>query len=363
MRLLKIKSALLSLLLAFVAPAANAGNVIVESASDSIMIWIGEQTGIHIGVTCDTGQDIVFPMFTDTIVRGLEIVGRPSTDTTFIDRRKRMTVTRSWNVTSFDENQYYLPPFQVQVDGETYSAQKGISLGVFMFDVDTLHTDQFFGPKENLPMKLTWKDVRMPLLWILLSFVMATVCLWLFIGWRDNKPIIRTIKVEPRKPAHEVALAEMERIRQEQLAHGEDAKLYYTSLTDAVRVYLNERFGFNATEMTSDEIVEALLEHKDKDSISELKSLLETADLVKFAKFKPMLGENDRNLVTAMEFVKETMVEVEPDAQAPKEEKVVIEQKRSKGARTAILVSAIIAAMASVFFLFEFIRKIYYLFF
>ena len=134
-------------------------------------------------------------------------------------------------------------------------------------------------------------------------------------------------------------------------------------MTDILREYINDRFGFNATEMTSYEILERLEESQDKDSLSELSDLLSTADMVKFAKFKPMLNENDRNLVSALEFVNGTKIEVPESDLQPKEEETVIEVKRSKGARLTLLVAGIILAAGGMVFFVMMILKLYYLFF
>ena len=115
--------------------------------------------------------------------------------------------------------------------------------------------------------------------------------------------------------------------------------------------------------MTSYEILERLEESRDKDSLNELRELLSTSDMVKFAKFKPMLNENDRNLVSAMEFVNETKMEVPESELQPREEETIVEMKRSKGARLALLLAgAAIAAAGAVFFVLA-VLKLYYLFF
>lgn len=337
-------------------------NVVVGASCDSVAIWIGEQTQIHLSVSCDAGQKITFPLFGDTIVRDLEIIPPVLTDTQYLDRKKKMTVTRSFTVTAFDSAFFYIPPFEVTVDDKAYKADNALSLVVYMFDVDTLHSDQFFGPKDIMEQPLQWQDVKSATFYFIIYAVLAALVIFLFVSWKNDKPIIRIIRIEPPKPAHEVALAEIERIRTEQLAHGEDSKRYYTELTDAIRLYMNGRFGFNATEMTSDEIIEHLQETNDKDSLKELKELFSTADLVKFAKMRPLLGENDRNLLTAIEFVKETMNPEVPE-EKPEEKEVVVEQKRSREARTALLVGTIVLAVAGCVMLFLLLREIYYLFF
>jgi hypothetical protein len=85
--------------------------------------------------------------------------------------------------------------------------------------------------------------------------------------------------------------------------------------------------------------------------------------MVKFAKFKPMLNENDRNLVTAMEFVNDTRIEVSEEDLKPREEETVVEMKRSREARLALLLAGSLMALAGAVFLVLTILKLYYLFF
>ena len=44
----------------------------------------------------------------------------------------------------------------------------------------------------------------------------------------------------------------------------------------------------------------------DKNAISDLRILFQTADLVKFAKHNPLMNENDANLINAIDFINET---------------------------------------------------------
>ena len=91
----------------------------------------------------------------------------------------------------------------------------------------------------------------------------------------------------------------------------ENPKEYYTKLTDTLRQYIEERFGFSAMEMTSSEIISRLRESGDQKMIDELKELFNTADLVKFAKYQTLINENDLNLVNAINFIDQTKIEGE----------------------------------------------------
>ncbi len=77
----------------------------------------------------------------------------------------------------------------------------------------------------------------------------------------------------------------------------EDQKTYYTRLTDTLRKYIQERFGFNAMEMTSSQIIDNLQQTGDRKMLDELTELFSTADLVKFAKYSTLINENAVNFI------------------------------------------------------------------
>ena len=106
-------------------------------------------------------------------------------------------------------------------------------------------------------------------------------------------------------------MGEIDKIKSERLVSSGDQKTYYTKLTDTLRRYIEERFGFNAMEMTSSEIIYRLRERGDQKMIDELTELFTTADLVKFAKYETLINENDLNLVNAVNFINETKQEGE----------------------------------------------------
>ena len=172
--------------------------------------------------------------------------------------------------------------------------------------------------------------------------------LWLYGHWRENKPIIRFVKRKAKLPAHQVAMSEIERIKGERKWAEEDSKEYYTQLTDTLRTYIKERYGFNATEMTSSEIIERLLQEQDETALAELRQLFTTADLVKFAKWTTLINENDANLVSAIDFINQTKIEVDPNAKPEVEEvpeEVKQSQKRSFAAKVVMWLMGAVAVL------------------
>ena len=344
-----------------VAVAAQS-NVIVNAEVDSMMLWVGEQTGLHIEVTCDAGQTVEFPSYRDTIVTGLEIIPPVVTDTQYVNNGQRMTIKRSYNVTCFDSALIYIPSVAILVDGKEYMSNR-LALAFMSYDIPEGEETQIFGPKQNMKTPIRLYELKGLIIFWGLAIIAIALAVYLFMRYRDDKPIIRKIKIEPKIPAHVRAINGIEELRTSGGPHSEDSKAYYTRLTDILREYINERFGFNATEMTSYEILERLEESRDKESLKELRDLLSTSDMVKFAKFKPMLNENDRNLVSALEFVNGTKIELSEEELKPKEEETVVEIKRSKGARLALLLTGVVIVVAGAVFLVLTVLKLYYLFF
>ena len=145
---------------------------------------------------------------------------------------------------------------------------------------------------------------------------------------RTGKPIIASIKVVKRLLPHQKAMKAIEHIREKKMVQSEDQKEYYTRLTETLRHYIYERYGFNAMEMTSSEIIARLMAVADQKSLDELRVLFQTADLVKFAKYSTLINENDMNLVNAIEFINQTKIENMPT------EEIVRPQLTSEEVRT-----------------------------
>ena len=331
--------------------------VTVDAKIDSLQLMIGEQAKVELEVSLNANQKLQLPLLNDTLVRGVEILEIAKPDTQMLNAGKRMLVKQEYTITSFDSALYYLPPFEVLVDDMPYRS-KALALKVYSVPVDTLNPDQFFGPKSIREVSIIWEDIS-TIFWLtLLMVALGGLGYYFFKRFKDNKPIIRKVKVEPKLPPHTLALQEIERIKGDKSLRIADPKTYYTELTDVLRTYMAERFGFNAMEMTSCEIIDKLLETNDKDSIRELKYLFETADLVKFAKHSPLMNENDMNLVNAVDFINNTKVEPDPNAK-PEPTEITIEEKRSKQGRMVLLGSMVVIGIAVVVILYMVTKEIF----
>ncbi|MFQ5446939.1 MAG: hypothetical protein ACE5FF_08395, partial [Saprospiraceae bacterium] len=84
-------------------------------------------------------------------------------------------------------------------------------------------------------------------------------------------------------------------------------KAYHSQLTHIVREYLENRYGIRALEETTDEILHQMRNMNMGDMLTEkMTALLQTADLVKFAKAHPPADYHDRAMTMAETFILET---------------------------------------------------------
>ena len=344
MNLQKIKYVISFILLLWLPSALSEAQVTVESKLDSAGIFIGQRIGLTLEVTSDAGKEVELPEWDSLqqVEPGLEFVRADKPDTSYLNDGKRMVLTRRYFFTSFDSALYLMPEMNVRVGGKDYSSKK-LALKVFTLDIDTLHTDSIFPMKAELAPPFDWTEWRQVMWFVVLALLIAGLLGYVIYRLKNNKPIIRRIRNKRRQPPHKVAMQKIEQIKEEKIWQSEDSKEYYTQLTDTLRNYIKERYGFNAMEMTSYEIIQKLQEVNDEEAINELRELFQTADLVKFAKYSTLINENDRNLVNAIEYINQTKLE-EPE-QKPQPEVIVVEEKRSKIAKYTLIGSMIVAGL------------------
>ena len=329
--------------------------VSVEVEIDSIQIFVGQQAHVTLTAHAKDNAKIEFPQFKPTqfITPGVEVLSsqeleKKEQDNGFVARSVVYTLT------SFDDTLYYLPPMTVKIDGQPYKS-KSLALKVLTIEVDTTNVEQFFGPKDVQNNPFQWSDWSLSFWLSVLLLVLLALCYYLYLRFRDNKPIISHIRIVKRLLPHQKALKEIEQIKADKMVASENSKKYYTKLTETLRKYIEERYGFSAMEMTSSEIIEKLTATQDEKALSELRHLFLTADLVKFAKYSTLINENDMNLVNAIEFINQTKLENVPVEETVKPQLSEEDQRSQKARRVlkiAITVISVVCALLFAYVLF-----------
>ena len=349
------------MVVAFVALPAFS-QVTVSASIDSLQLLIGEQAHVKLEVSCPAQGELIMPTYPNRVLmEGIEILGEVKTDTQYLNKRSHMVVTQEYTVTSFDTAFYYIPPFEVLVDSVTYTSDP-LALMVMSFDIDTTNVEAIFPIKEVMTRPITVVEALPMGGSLLLLVAFCFLIPYLLKRYHDNKPILRRVTIAPKLPPYQVALQEMERIKSEKSWQRDDVKQYYTELTDALRGYMEERFGFNAKEMTSDEIIAHLNKQPDKEWIGELRELFQMSDLVKFAKYQPLINENDMNLINAIDFINKTKVETVVPAE-PVTQEIVVKEGRSQQEKVLLIASIAVLGVLGVVALYVAITEVIQLFF
>ena len=238
------------LLLLLFSPLLATGQVQVQANMDSVQMLIGQQAHITLNVVAKKGSSISLPSFkrSQLLVPGVEVLSSTPADTSDVDNGN-VRVRKTYTITSFDQNVYALPGMKVTVNGRAYQSND-LGLKVLTVEVDTLHPNKMFPPKDVQDVPFQWSEWAPLFLLGLLVLLLGALGFYLYVRLRENKPIITRIRIVRHIPAHQKALTAIEQIKSDKRAAIDDPKTYYTQLTDTIRQYISERFGFNAKEMT-----------------------------------------------------------------------------------------------------------------
>ncbi|OCW93255.1 hypothetical protein A9168_12370 [Macellibacteroides sp. HH-ZS] len=284
-----------------------AQQTLIDVSIDSAAILIGEQTVLHLTITADNGKNVIVPIPNDTLMTGVEVLNVAKADTTVIDNN-RLLIKQDILITSFDSSLYLLPPFKVIDQTDTiYSNQVALKVSPIPVNIDK--PDEFNDIKETWDPPFIISDYYTIIYGVLLACFLICLIGYILQRIRNRQSIIPFKKPEPKLPPFEMAMKELDEIKQQKLWQQGRNKEYYTLLTDTLRKYMVNRFGINAMEMTSGEILELIrLESEANSSYNSLKQILELADFVKFAKLHPLPDENELSLMNAYLFVNQTKV-------------------------------------------------------
>lgn len=309
----------------------------IETTTDSTKIRIGSQFHLILKTKVDTASSVIFPK--EQMFGALEVLEDYPTDT-IIDNKNRtkFELIKKYGLTQFDSGRYVIPQLKVLINNKPFLTDS-LFIEVTNVQVDTLK-QPLYDIKDvivdNQSSSMKWW------MWLLISLALIGGGAWAFIQWKKKQT--KTSK-EPEvvyTPIEKATIG-LKKLEEKQLIEKGAIKDYYSELTDIARTYLEEAVKIPAMENTTAELIENLkltaikrnLAFSDE-MISSLEKVLKQADLVKFAKSKPLDFEivEDRNSVEktlrTMHGIIPLKTPEEEEAERNEELRLELERKRRK---------------------------------
>lgn len=327
-----VKILLFSLFLLISFSKFKAQDMRVSAVLDTSKIRIGEQVKLDLYFLYNPNQSsfkIQWPSFGDTITEKIEIISTSAIDTTMPSKNDPNLLQQHQQliISAYDSGYFAIPPFKFIVNGDTANPRYTEAL---LLEVHTVPTDSSAAKIKDIKAPFNepfnWMWYKNYFYWGIAALVFV-IGLFLIIRYYNKRNAVKLLEPEkPKIPAHITALASLERIRETQVWKDNKIKEYYSEIADTVRLYIEERYGVNALESTSDELL-SIMRSQVVDPVSKekLKQILILSDFVKFAKMIPLEQEHNLTLQSAFDFVNGTKRE---------EEITIIEEPKQEGETT-----------------------------
>lgn len=303
--------------------SAFSQKVKVSSSLDTSAIMIGQQFRMNLKVEQPANVVVVWPVWKDTVAKGVEIVETTKTDTIFSENKEKITFKKDYILTVFDSGYYRIPAFAFAATNGNKTDSiftNPLFVRVERPEVDT--TQAIRDIKSALEIPFDWREY-LPHILIGFSAVgliaLGVFFLLRYIRKRREAQANVPVYVEPPLPPSARALNALHELEEKQLWQRGKNKEYFTELTDILRDYIRDIYQVNAPEMLTDEILQHLkFKEIEGGARQTLKAILELADMVKFAKVIPTTTENQESLNSAKRFVEETAPVIKPKKEEEK---------------------------------------------
>ena len=271
---------------------------------------IGAEFKLTLKTDVDTLSKVKFPEAKN--FGALEVIQSYKIDT--VKNGARYQLIKNYGLTQFDSGKYVIPRIPVLINGKP-SFSDSIKVEVNNVEVDTLK-QKMYDIKDiaqvESPIGTWWIYIL-----ILLAIAVVGYFIYQFIKKRQNKPKVEEIVF---KSPIEKATTLLQQLEVKELWQKGEIKHYYSELTDIARNYIEEEIHIPAMESTTSELIEGLRkaakQHKLKlsnETVENLEKVLKQADLVKFAKIKPLdyeIEEDKKRISNSIVIIHKSIPEI-----------------------------------------------------
>ena len=292
-----------------------AQEVSVNAQMDTARALIGDQVRLTLQAKHDKNTVLSWPLVGDTVTSKIEVISIGPIDSLVIGNE--VSQSQEIFITSFDSGFFVIPPFVFALEGDSSSVfeTEALLIQVTSIPVDT--TQAIKDIKEPMGAPITFAEAWPYILggMLLVGLIVLGVLYWK----RKKKIPVPVVFQKPAIPPHELALAKLKELENKKLWQKDKVKDYHTELTDIIREYIEKRHGIIAMELTSDEILRSYSGlGLDTSSLELLRQVLKLADMVKFAKARPLANEHSLSMANAYALVKEGVPgEINTEIQPP----------------------------------------------
>ncbi|TDD99783.1 hypothetical protein [Flavobacterium cellulosilyticum] len=256
----------------------------VLTSIDTTKNKIGAEFKLTFTTSVDKATKVVFPKAKN--FGALEVIQSYPIDT--VKKNDRYELIKKYGLTQFDSGRYTIPSVKILINNKAFLTDS-LLVEVANVQVDTLR-QKMYDIKDIVKVEDSIGDWWKYLLGLLLLLGVGALIYW-FVKKRQKAKIEEEIYKSPIEKATSL-LNNLE--KKELWQHGE-VKAYYSELTDIVRNYIEEAIEIPAMESTTSELIAGLKVASKKkkmklsqETIENLFVVLKQADLVKFAKSKPL---------------------------------------------------------------------------
>jgi len=263
-------------------------SVSVKLSVDRNQILIGEPIRLSLDVKSPYANGNLLPQF-DSLPH-FELIEKANLDS--LVSVHGVSYHEEWKLTSFDSGTRVIPAFTVSLGRQIYKTDS-LVVEVSYGKIDTAqdyHDIKGIIDIENPSVKyIPWIVGAVTLIALLLFF------------WLIRRPFaveeITEAKTERRISPLDEAMQSLDVLKKMALNDPPLVKKYYSGINDALRIFMNRRFGIITMEKTNEELIIILSGMKlDHENFLQLKAALRMSDFVKFAKYVPGPFENETNL-------------------------------------------------------------------
>lgn len=246
---------------------------------------IGAEFKLTLKTDVDTLSKVKFPEAKN--FGALEVIQSYKIDT--VKNGARYQLIKKYGLTQFDSGKYLIPKIPVLINGKI-AFSDSIKVEVNDVKVDTLKQKMYDIKdiaKVESPLGTWWIYIL-----ILLAIAAAGYFIYKFIKKRQSNPKVEEIVF---KSPIEKATTLLQQLERKELWQKGEIKHYYSELTDIARNYIEEEIHIPAMESTTFQLIEGLRKAAKQqklklsnETVENLEKVLMQADLVKFAKVKPL---------------------------------------------------------------------------